>query len=342
MIPFQDGMPISTALNYVRIAFFKVIVVPFLFYEVMKQEPSSIKVFRNIMMVCIAVAAIYGLFLITLDGLNPYMISIMSLNDQTYNLDYALATGEGRLFGRISSVFTHPMAFGFFLVLSFLFLYKHRNNIKPYIFVFLFVIVILNVIFCGVRSAVGTVGVSIIYYLVVGRKYKLAFVVTIGFFVLPLLIDNIPGLSNYLGSIVDFEQKQTYIGGSNWETRYEQWQGCFDIIKANPLTGNGFEWTQYYYSENGNHPVLLAFESLIFVILCDSGFVGFIIWFIFLVQLFSVSRSVLDKECSLLIKCLIVAYIFYSCLTGCGITGNMSIFAIFFILLVSERQNIVK
>lgn len=342
MMPLQSVTPSSFAMNEWRVSLFKIIFVPFLILNVARQEPQSIKFLRYTVLVSIAIASLYGLFLTTTGGLNPYLLLMMDANGEEFNLDYAEAFGEGRLFGRISSVFTHPMTYGLFLGLALIYVYFNRDKINKYLSYFFISIVALNILFCGVRSVIGAVGIAFIYYLFIGRQYKLMIISIICLFIIPYFIAMIPELSNYLGSIVDFEQKSTDVGGSSMEMRIEQFFGCFDIIKNNPLFGNGFEWTQYYYVKNGNHPVLLAFESLIFVVLCDSGYVGVLLWICMVVMFYKISRCTFFGPDSVVFFCLVIFYLIYSCITGCGITQYMSIFAMFYALIYIERNNIIN
>ena len=118
MMPLQSVTPSSFAMNEWRVSLFKIIFVPFLILNVARQEPQSIKFLRYTVLVSIAIASLYGLFLTTTGGLNPYLLLMMDANGEEFNLDYAEAFGEGRLFGRIASVFTHPMTYGLFLCLA--------------------------------------------------------------------------------------------------------------------------------------------------------------------------------------------------------------------------------
>lgn len=68
---------------------------------------------ENTVIICICIASGYGLYLTTTNGVNPYQIAVMAANGEVWNADYA-AVGGGRLFGRISSVFGHPMTYGLF------------------------------------------------------------------------------------------------------------------------------------------------------------------------------------------------------------------------------------
>lgn len=60
--------------------------------------------------------------------------------------------------------------------------------------------------------------------------------------------------------------------------RLEQLQGTLNEINTHFLVGKGYGWNNYYLSTHLTHPVILAFESLVFVVLCNSGILGACVW----------------------------------------------------------------
>lgn len=115
VMPLQSHVPFGIMFNSWRVDIMSTLFLPFVMWNVAKAEPSSVKWFRNAMLVAIAIAVGYGLFLTTTGGLNPYIMSIMNLLGVKQDMEsYYEAAGGGRLFGRISSVFVHPMNYAFF------------------------------------------------------------------------------------------------------------------------------------------------------------------------------------------------------------------------------------
>lgn len=102
-------------------------VVPLAMFSLFKENNvREVKILNYIVYVCIFVATVYGLFLTQTEGINPYLLLMISDADNL--IEYA-APSEDRLFGRISSVFSHPMTFGCFLVVAFFFcLYKFMSR----------------------------------------------------------------------------------------------------------------------------------------------------------------------------------------------------------------------
>lgn len=116
--------------------------------------------------------------------------------------------------------------------------------------------------------------------------------------------------------------------------RLDQLNGCLVEIRNNPILGKGYGWDGWYKSNFGDHPVILSFESLIFVILCDNGFLGFVIWGILIYMVVRNNKKfhLIDTAIA---NSLLVFYIAYSCITG--EYGYMQYFLIFYICLVFEN-----
>ena len=119
MIPFQDGAPTTYMFDFWRQGVMSSLFFPLVMWNIMIIDESSIKLFRNSMLFSILIAIGYGLFQTTLGGINPYIMYMSSITNQEKNLEtYYEAANTGRIFGRISSVFVHPMRFGLFIGLS--------------------------------------------------------------------------------------------------------------------------------------------------------------------------------------------------------------------------------
>ena len=117
LMPFQDGLPVSEAMNTWRTQVMKYLILPFVVWNDIIYSYDSLKLYRNVTIGCIIITVLYGLFLTTMPGINPYMIAISLANGEEFNLAYAAGNGglsddttlnEGRLFGRISSVLLIP------------------------------------------------------------------------------------------------------------------------------------------------------------------------------------------------------------------------------------------
>ena len=119
--------------------------------------------------------------------------------------------------------------------------------------------------------------------------------------------------------------------------RLLQLDGCFDIIKDCEWVGRGYSWTSHYTSLHESHPVLLSFESLIFVVLCNTGYAGVIIWAVtLLIFLYQTSKYAnKDKQVAALI--LFASYIAFSCITG--EYGYMRYFMVFYVIILTMFED---
>ena len=336
MMPFQEFVPTDIALNSWRANMMTNLVLPIVMWNVSRYDPKIIRYSRNCMIIVIIVIVIYGIFLLTLNGLNPYVYFMAQINNAELR-EAQFGEQMARLIIKISSVFTHPMIFGLFLGLAMVYLYSLKDKIKP-LFVYLLMFFIVVCIFlCGIRTPIGAMFLTVFFYLLMLRRIKpMIYVAVIGF-IGYIIIENIPELSATIDSIFIKDSRQTNVEGSSIDMRMEQLNGCFREIQDCLIFGKGYEWCGYYMSIHDLHPVLLAFESLIFVVLCNSGIVGLCVWFITFVWLFrGVYRMNKNVNVTLFVITLAVYYIAYSAITG--EYGYMKYFIIFYTLLLMESK----
>jgi hypothetical protein len=124
-------------------------------------------------------------------------------------------------------------------------------------------------------------------------------------------------LSDYIQSIFDFKGSNELANGSNFSMRTNQLLAAFREMGRNPIIGNGYSWHSYYLQTFGDHPDLLAFESLIFTVLCNSGILGVAVWLGYLFLLcFLPFRYLKQKEDIYIIVSFVFYYIAYACVTG--------------------------
>lgn len=126
-MPFQNGVPLDFALNVFRKDLMQFLILPFVIWNYSRTDDKLIVPLRITAVISICIAFIYGLFLTTTNGINPYQIYIQYANGIVWDDSYS-AVVEGRLFGRISSVFNHPMTYGLFLGLSLTYIYSIRDS----------------------------------------------------------------------------------------------------------------------------------------------------------------------------------------------------------------------
>lgn len=337
-MPFQDCVPFDYSLNDFRLQLMTYLILPFVIWNYSVNDSRLGKQLKNTVVVCICIAFGYGLFLTTTNGQNPYQMLIMAANGEVWNEAYA-AVGGGRMFGRISSVFGHPMTYGLFLGMAFIYIYTIRDYFNKYVWVILLLGIIAAILVCGVRSPIGAFIVAVLVFLLLNHKIKLIVQVAIVGFLVYTVVSAIPDLNSYVESI--YSDKQTEVSGSSLEMRLIQLEGCLSEIRNNILFGKGFAWVSWYKSNFGDHPVMLAFESLIYVVLCNSGFVGIVIWGIFLIKLFkNITKISRNKEIVISAITLTTYYLTYSVITG--EFGYMKYFILFYTFILLEDKKVEK
>lgn len=336
MIPMQNGLPFFDQVNNLRIDFLSVVILPLIMWNVMKVDKNSVFLFENILLFCITVACIYGVFLTQMPGINPYIFLVNGLIGVEDNEEWLMAEDGGRLFGRISSVFLHPMNYAIFLGMSFILLLSLWGRKNKLVVATVFLLVLLNMVICGVRSVIVGIGITYIYYIVKGKHYRLAFYSFLLGLIVILTIGVSTGFSDYIGSIASSDSDGLK-GASSLDLRLAQLEGSFVEIKDCFFQGKGYGWTGYYWATKGPHPTMLGFESLIFVILCNAGLLGFLIWWIFLKKMYDCVFKI-AKDNPLFIECLILFFIVFCCITG--LYNYMRYYVVFYIIMLGREYHV--
>ncbi|GAE86262.1 hypothetical protein GGR06_004061 [Bacteroides reticulotermitis] len=324
LIFIQDFMIFRASMERFFTTILSSLLYPMVLYSILIIEKDAIKILLGVLVSCFIIIVGYGLFLTTMPGVNPYlMLSLPSFGmefNEAYALGYSaldttthMGTIDGRLFGRISSVFMHTMQYGLVLGLFFvLFIYLFRKSkIKLFISISLIVLAVLT---SGSRTPIGAllVTVGVVVLLLNKIRYLVMFLlfITLAIVILPLISEEV---SEYVFSIVNSNDN---VKGSSLEMRIEQLNACFDIIKYCFWEGKGYAWSYEYMSRFVVHPKLLCFESLLFVVLCNTGVLGVIVWGIFGILYLKSITNVRDKAKQMLLLSLFIFYIAFSCITG--------------------------
>lgn len=329
IIPFQNETPWDYMMTWWRRDVLGTLFLPTILWNVMRIDNSAIVLFRNTLLFCIIIAIGYGLFQTTLGGFNPYILAFSQYMVLDVDIQAYYTEETGRVFGRISSVFYHPMSFALFIGLFLIYLFYIRKELGNCIsYIFLAATTVMALV-CGVRSVLGGLFLTGIYYLIMKRSFKIVFYVILAGLVGIVILSFLPSLSDYLSSI----KQPGNIRGSSLEMRLEQLGGAIDEAEKNPLFGLGYNWTDYYNSKNGDHPICITFESLVFVIICNSGLVGIFLWSYLILKSF-VTNARMKVRDVYIVNALMVFYIFYSVITG--EYGYMKYYLLFYILMIGE------
>lgn len=334
IIPFSSGAPMDYQISTWIGNVLRFLILPMVMFQVFSHDNGKFKLILISVYLCIFVATIYAFFLTQMDGINPYLLLLEVENVENGEWD-EWASDDTRVFGRIFSVFNHPMTFGCFIVNAFFFcLYKtlSANKMKIVPIIGLLFLSICAVI-CGVRSVMAGIAAGMIPFMFYNFKRKYFIYGGIFFAVVLVFALQNETLLSYFTSIFSSSDKAELYGSSSYSGRLSQLMGCFNIMMDNPFFGKGFGWTALYNEVFGSHPECRSFESYIFVILCNWGLAGVIFWVLFLIRLFKqhlIAYEVGEDPYRILI-CLSTAHIAYICITGDYV---YTIFWAFFYLLI--------
>jgi hypothetical protein len=224
-------------------------------------------------------------------------------NPESSFLTYFSETDRGFFLGRQQSTVIHPqtwlsiVSLFLFYILLLVFQYKKWNKI---LLIGLLGGLMFNLITGGSRSGLiaGLIGLTFVFFhtnvksqIKIGTSLiSLIFICTC---ILPLTFHD--SILDYVKSIIFIANDKYSIEGSSLSLREEQLNGCWSLIKENPLTGNGFGWVTDYLNIHKEHPVLWGFESLLFFALVDTGIIGLFNWCLLFYGLFKVNIVILKK-----------------------------------------------
>ncbi len=340
LIPLHNDLPIFSQINFFRTDFMNTLLLPLAIINTIKQDRSAIFLYLKVLIFTILIAASYSVFLSTMPGINPYLLAVLPLGGGEFKDTYALAEDGGRVFGRISGVFPHPMTNGLFLSLSFVFISLQIFIVKSktirYFYIFSLFVVFIAIFFIGVRTAIVSTAFGLIAFVLLRRKFELALYSSIGIAILLLILSYIPGMEDFVVSI--FSSDSSNVKGSSMDMRITQLEGAFYLVRSNPLFGLGYNWTQNYITVHGEHPILLAFESLIYMVLCNNGFAGLAIWIVMLYLYYKKVKRSFKFSFSTYLLVLMIVYILYTLVTGDY--GYMKFLLIFYSIMWMQGKHV--
>jgi len=333
---FTRIMPWSIQFNSWRASFMQTCFVSFTVWNLTIADRKFLVFFKWALIISLTISGIYGLFLMKMEGLNPY-ISI--LTDYFGKEDFSILYSELEIrldfltASKIQSTMGHPMTWCLMLCISIIMIsaiYIETKNKALWIFIGL---IAFNILISGVRTGIAALTIGFIYFLIRHRNFKLLLVSIIALILVAFIIQSNENLTNLFASFTDISGNKSVVSGSSITMRFEQLQGTINEIRGNELVGKGYGWTDYYFSLNGNHPVILAFESLLFMVLCNSGYLGLLVWILFFILLYQLNRKILTLKTNIyLMDTFIIVYALYSTITG--EYGYMPFFAIFYSFLL--------
>ncbi len=168
---------------------------------------------------------------------------------------------------------------------------------------------------CGSRSAlISVLGSYTILFLLHGRfniiKLILPCIALVSFFVFFNELTIVQGLLDI------FSSGGGNSVGSSRDMRSDQLIGSLYWFMQSPIFGNGFGFIENAAPDNAMKAMVMGSESLLFAILIQSGIVGFVYWFLFIVQSFGKlvqRKNGLNSQFGI---ALLVGFLLYSFATG--------------------------
>jgi hypothetical protein len=338
---FSTNTPVSYEMNIWRISFMQTIILPLLIWNYSIYYPKSLVYIKWSLIISILIAGVYGLVLTQFAGLNPYT-QILSLYYKFEDYAYLYSTMKSKMSfstaSKIQSTMIHPMTWA--LTLSFMFVVFQTiyQKTKKNLYLVILLLIVANLIVCGVRTAIAALIISYILFLLRQKNLKVVIWGILAFSVMAVFIFLFDDLFKLFSSFFDFSGKNAEVEGSSLAMRFDQIKGAFKAIEGNVLVGNGYAWNQYYQSIHGDHPVMLAFESLILVVLSNSGYFGVLVWVFFGFLVCRVQRKVLKNRMDILtMDNLLFVYIFYA--IGTGEFSYIQFFVIYYAFLLGYLNN---
>jgi len=307
-------------------------ILPFIIWNVSKNDEKFTQYAKWGLMLAVSIAGIYAMYCWRLDGENPYIAFIFNnFGFDTTAVDVFATGARIRNQGTMSHPFNWVYHLSIFSVLFMIYLLKERKLQ----YLGLLCLVVFNIYIADIRTGLVTSIVALAYLYVRYNKVNMktvflgAGIVVVLYFI---VITN-EDLYERLLSIIDLSGTKTDVKGSSFQMRINQFNGCLNEIYFSRLFGNGYAWTTYYMVNFGDHPVILAFESLIYVILCNSGFMGIVIWSIFAFMLCRVPRKIFEEKKNVYcVNGFIIMFFTYTLATG--LYTYLISFAIYYSLLM--------
>lgn len=323
LVPFSFDMDYSFGIWMIE--FSRIIFFVFLASAIYQSEKEGIgSLYTNVLFAITLLVIIYGLFLTAMPGINPYQMMLQPIFGGEFNEVYASGNGglsnsvdiaDGRIFGRISSLFSDPQEYA--LVLGFMLLLSWNVVSGKVMTGIMTVAIIVAIITCGVRTPIAAIIITIAFLMLYSRKYKYflyAFIsASVLLYIIPLIS---PELNDYVSSVIN-PSADTSIKGSSLEMRLSQLDGCVGIIENSPIFGKGIGWTGWYLAKFEGHPQALYFESILFSVLCNMGVVGIVLWSVLgNMYCHTVQRNIVEKKNKAVLYALLIYYLAYTGITG--------------------------
>lgn len=315
------------SLQYWVAMFFEILMPSFLIWVSFYRSKEIIKA-MEIFLVIFAILTIYGT-IADLISVNPVVDLIEKhVSSSERKMIYTYESLRFGVYGRAQSVFYHPLQYGCFIFVALCILFylqKARVKINKYLLIFLIILFFGAIITTRSRSPLLAIMIAgFVYLFLIELEIKirvLSLMVLIGgisSFFISAENDKVAMLISILQEITG---KGSFVQGSSLEMRIFQMRNVFEIFKQNPLSGHGLTCTRDMINMPGLG--ILGAESIVFVLMIDTGMIGIAAYAFFLFALFwhfwKVKKNADNsniKRLSIIMICMIFGYSGFICATG--------------------------
>jgi len=335
---FSEGVDFEYQLSILRSYMIGFFLIPIMLWQVCKTK-SDINYFTRIILVSITIMLIYGVYCF-FTGTNPYITSLSILFNAKDNNEVFSEMERGGFIGKIQSTTSHPFFWSVILSMAIFASYSFWIIKKSYTYYIFLALLIFNLFVCNVRTGIvaTAVGTALLFNQFSVRSKLISLSVIIFIFLFSIDTSIFGSLQPIIDSIIYFNDPHKDVGGSSLEMRMVQLGGAITIWQQGGiLFGNGFGWCGYYYAFYGDHPILLGFESIIYVILIDNGVLGILLYVFLFYSFYKINwnlytGSVYKKKTEFwIINSFITSYIIFIVMTG---QFGFNIFLIFLVLML--------
>ncbi|MBQ9664955.1 MAG: O-antigen ligase family protein [Bacteroidaceae bacterium] len=309
----------------------------------MKLNVKDIRRFNTILFLVSVIIIVYG-FLNYAMKFNPYRAYISLITDAELDMSNDFMEEQrGFLDGRVSSVFSHPLQLGQWVVLVFAYsVYEFKERLHPILYYTFLISLFFIALLTGSRSSLFPLLITIIIYVIHHKPGKIAryaigisLLMALSFSFLPSKVQ-----SYFEATVFFWDDKvssDANITGSSKEGRVGQFELAWASIDDNLLFGEGFN---YNVKHREDLPEKLAgFESIFLSHLVDGGLIGLFIFIIFYFKLYKIlkyrchNRSDKARVDSLCLS-------FFICISLTGITYSFFCIYLVFYMITLYRVTI--
>lgn len=311
---------------------------------------SNIRFVINVLCVISIFAGLYGIFSYVV-GNNVYVGSLNLLYGSEDVFAYFMDEERGGLQGRTYGTMGHPLAWGQYWNLFISIVWFLKTYIKKYVFILVFIIGLVNIILCGSRTAIVTLGVFLIFVLLHYGWKRLLIILPSIYLGMILCLSIVPHTSKNAGIIQYVESgiffwdssysEKAGIAGSDKHMRERQLVKSIEVMKKNPIGGIGYNY-QYYVLQSNRFVTdgLFGLESIIFKLLVEQGIIGLIVFFYTYNLLFRFSTALYrDKRKKMLLYGYFASFLTSICFTGIQGASYLYFMIFLFLILLNTNKN---